>query len=79
LIDVVSRSWRSDWRQLNGSTRHRELDGIAITDLDPLSPARHQDDPVTWAQRELSRTLAENEIDRDGRACLDLECGFDWG
>jgi hypothetical protein len=79
LINVVSGSWRSSWRELNSPTRHREFDGISITDLDSLSPARHEDNAVTWAQRELSRTLAENEIDRDGRACLDLECGFDWG
>jgi len=58
LINVVSRSGGSNRRQLNGPTRHREFDGIPITNLDPLSAARHQDDTVTRAQCELGGSLA---------------------
>jgi hypothetical protein len=79
LIDVVSGSWRSSWRQLNSPTRHREFDGISITDLDPLSPARHEDNTVTWAQRELCGTLSQHKINRDGCSCLYFEGNFTWG
>jgi hypothetical protein len=78
LIDVVSRSGGSDGRQLNGPTRHREFDSISITDLDPLSAARHQDDTVTRAQCELGGSLAQHEINRNGSSRLDLERGFSW-
>jgi hypothetical protein len=79
LINVVTSSWRSSWRQLNGTTRHREFDGISITDLDPLSPARHEDDAITWAQCELGGTLAQQKINRDSRSRLYFERGFSRG
>jgi len=64
---------------LNSPTRHREFDGISITDLDSLSPARHEDNAVTWAQRELSRALSQHKINRDGCPRLYLKSGFRWG
>jgi hypothetical protein len=64
---------------LNNPTRHREFDGISITDLDPLSPARHEHNTVTGAQRELSSTLSQQKINLYGCSCLYFEGGFTWG
>jgi hypothetical protein len=79
LIWDVARGRRGDWHQLYGPPGHRDFNRIAIAHFDSFGSARHEDNAVTRAQRELSSSLAQHKIDRDGRARLDFQSGFGWG